>query len=179
MAAFGITGPVDSPVISIKIENLAEVQRELRNLPGDISHRILGQVVLQGARILRDETVSQAPVGLTGRLSDSITVRRAKPYEVAKDEEMARVIVSRSKKAFYAHLVEFGHVWVFRRRGRTYARGHWSGNPFMTRAWNAKKEEAANVMLRSLRTKVIRQANKIAARTGRAKLGKSFAPALR
>lgn len=177
-----IQGPVkggNTPSISVRLSNLDQVNAALRQLPGMISHKILEQIVLQGARILHQETVAQAPVGLTGRLSDSITVRKGKAWETSQGGALARVIVSRSKKVFYAHLVEFGHIWVVRRRGRTIASGHWSGNPFMTRAFQKKSFEAQNVMLRSLRKKVIRQANKIAKTTGGSKLGKSFASGLR
>lgn len=169
-----------NPSVEIKVENLEALQSVMSGLAAEIQIKILRQIVLHGARIIKDQAIAEAPVGnypSGGRLRNSIVVRReTSADEAGMHQELARVIVARSKhKVFYAHLVEFGHIWVIKKQGRTVARGHWSGDPFLTRAWDKKKEEAAMTMIALLRKKIILFANKQRIGLGLAKLPRGFA----
>lgn len=176
---FSSSGPSGghNPSISIKLENLDKVNQLMRELPAAIRMKVLRQVVLSGARIFKDEVVRRAPVGRTGRLSDSITVRRGRASETGLREELARVLVARGKGkgGYYSHLVEFGHVIVVRRNRRTIYRGYYPGRPFMRPGFDAKKDEVMRVMLEQTRKKVIRQVNKLRKQKGLDRVPKGYA----
>lgn len=172
-AGFNIGGPsAGNNSITIHAVNLPQVIGAMEKLRLAIRQKMLMQVVRQGATILTAAVKAEAPI-TSGRLHDSIVKRRERNPRL--DEELWRVIVARNRrKVFYAHLVEFEHIWVRRRNGRTIARGHYSGNPFMTRAFNSKSDEVSDIMLRSLRKKVIRESNKISKSIGGGRLPRGF-----
>ena len=148
--------------ITLELGGVKTLINDFNKFPSDIKTKLLKDIVLFGAKILRDEVKEKAPVGLTGRLKDAIVARRAK-VDSLFFEEQARVLVSRKKKAdvFYGHLVEFGHAVIGKRGGKTIFQSHEPPQPFMEPAFRASHPRITREMLAKLKKGMILQAKKI------------------
>jgi hypothetical protein len=140
--------------------SIAQMDVEFKKLGAVIRNKLLKQTVLLGARVFRKAALREAPRRVVPRLWGSLVVKKMKHSEVSLYEEGARLIVARKKhNVFYAHLVEFGHMWVIKRNGKVIAQGYKAPDNFMERAWDSSKQDASRLMLRSLRSKIVRYTN--------------------
>jgi HK97 gp10 family phage protein len=87
---------------TVKITGLAELHKALQELPAKIERNVLRGGLRAGANVIREEARNRAPVK-SGALRDSIRVSVR-----AKRGEVTATIKAGGKKAWYAHLVEYG-----------------------------------------------------------------------
>lgn len=91
----------------IKIEGLAELHKLLQELPAKIEANALRGGMRAGAKVIEAEAKRLAPVGrdpeTAGDMRDSIRVSVR-----SRNGKVEATIKAGGKKAWYAHLVEFG-----------------------------------------------------------------------
>ena len=158
-------------VIQLDPASIVQIQQKMKLLTSAVRMKILKQIVLQGARIMKEQAIKEAPVD-RARLYQSIIAKRGTATEGGFHGELARVIVSRSKlKVFHAHLVEYGHITILRggKTGKPVP-----PNPFMMRAFDKTKDQVIKTMIRKLRKKVVTEVNAL----GGKRLPHSFASGL-
>ncbi|MCA9312661.1 MAG: HK97 gp10 family phage protein [Phycisphaerales bacterium] len=145
--------------IKMELRGLEQVERRLEALPGKVRRKGVSKALREGAKPMAAAAKAGAPRRF-GFLQKSIGVRiktrastgearaivgprprsvysRTSGKKVKRGERDSGVEIPRK----YAHLVEFG----FTSRGRKVA-----ANPFITRAFNAKKGEAVTITQRYL-----------------------------
>ena len=131
-------------MIETQITGLQDALRSLRDLPQRVQEDTLKRAVSAGAEVVRAEAALRAPVYRgtwsckdhppAGTLKASI-YKAAIPEECTATREVWKVDVR--KRAYYAHMVEFGTVKM-------------GARPFMRPAFDSKREEVVEVM----RTKI-------------------------
>jgi HK97 gp10 family phage protein len=148
-----------SKKISQKIEGLRELGGALKELSSDVSKRIIYSATLKASQVIAKRASQLAPVsdkphkvgknGPTvqpGNLSKNIVTKRRKQI---KNGLAAYEVVWKSKKKsdpFYGLFAEFGTTSQ-------------AAKPFMRPAFDQTKDEALNVMIKTL-SKRIERANK-------------------
>lgn len=152
-----------APVIMLRPVNLPEVMAQIERLPAEMGRKVLDRVTIGGARFMKPKVLQATPVGITGRLANSIGIKRESSLRTPAGESLARVIARRGKRkgGYYSHLVEFGHVVVVRRNRKTIYRGYYPGKPFMRTAFEANKKLALALMQETARKAAITAANRI------------------
>lgn len=169
--------------ITVKVEGLSELKAALEELPKAVGNNVLRQVLLDRAQPIADLAKAKAPVGRTGRLRDSIMVQslgsggsgkaafaaamsggasRAEAGKAAHAANSAAgnsamVAIGPSRKAFYAHLVEFGSIHNPVPR------------PFMRPAWDSAKGSILNNLASELWAEIKKAADKLARKASKAK----------
>lgn len=122
-----------------EITGLGELTRRLRELPQQVQEKTLKAAVSAGAEVIRAEAQLRAPrfVGKVGKRHPPPGTLKASIYKAALPEECTATRevwkVDVRRKAYYAHMVEFGTVKM-------------SARPFMRPAFDAKKGEAVEAM---------------------------------
>jgi len=125
--------------MTTQVTGLSELMRNLRQLPAKVQSKALRNAVSAGAEVIRAEAELRAP-RYTGKVGKDhpppgtlkkAVYKAAMPDESTADREVWQVNVRR--KAYYAHMVEFGTVKM-------------PARPFMRPAWDAKAGEALAVM---------------------------------
>lgn len=130
-------------MMQTEITGLGEAVRRLRELPQALQEDALKRAVSAAAEVIRAEAELRAPryVGKVGRNHPPPGTLKASIYKAAIPEECTATRevwkVDVRRRAYYAHMVEFGTVKMGKR-------------PFMRPAFDAKQEDAAKVM----RTKI-------------------------
>lgn len=118
---------------TISVNELAKLNKQLEDLPRDISRKILTGALRKAARPIAKECRATAPVGPTGNLRNSFKVRVIPARILRRRFKVAGVyITSRASHAPHAHLVEKGTGPRYTRSGRY--TGIMPANPFMARA---------------------------------------------
>ena len=133
---------------SIDVRGIPEVQQALRELSAPASRKALQKASTAGAKVLKPYVKAEAPRGKTGKLIRSISSRQA------RKERPAAVVVARPKVAYYRHWVIRGtapHMIRFptqkaagvpKAQGNIAHPGIRRGNDFMTRGFNAGRDNA-------------------------------------
>lgn len=155
-------------IATVKIQGLKELQSELRKFPARMRDRVLQSSMNKAVKVVRDEAIQNAPRGRRdyfrkstryrpGSLKKSIKSRAFfdGPYSIAAS------VYARNKDAYYAHMVEFGHKRVIVSGRRKIDKGYQAPNPFMTRAYDSKKEEVIKIFSQEARKKARRMFKKI------------------
>lgn len=155
----------------VEVIGLDEVQRDLRALQEKMTKKYLVKYIRPGANIISKEVKAQSPVR-TGTLRQSITLRVGKGKDTDPYAKISTYFkknyVARGKKVypFYVKFVHDGTVTHTgkrkHRKPRLYSRSEeraWlrqrmaegrvriKSNPFIHRAFDAKADEAAKVIL--------------------------------
>lgn len=157
------------------VKGLDGLLEELKGLPGNIEANALRASVLEAAHLMSGVVAQEAPIsspedaqrrggrfkGLApGYLKQSFHAKKVRP----KKGEVAAGV----KGAFYAKMVEFGHLLKSHgKNGRTI--GHVPANNFIRRAFEKNKEWAMDVMRRSVVAEIKKRIAK--AKAKEAKLG--------
>lgn len=146
----------------IKIEGLEQLVKNLRQLPKELQGKPLQQAVGRASRVVRDEAKKRAPQGSyanrsenapePGRLHENIVSAKRKSQGGA-DMEYLVMVRTRGKKdsrknAWYWHFLEFGT-------------SKQPAQPFLRPAFEAKKSEALQEMVKYLRKGIERAAKKL------------------
>ena len=122
---------------------LQDALRSLRDLPQRVQEDTLKRAVSAGAEVVRAEAALRAPrySGKVGKDHPPAGTLKASIYKAAIPEECTATRetwkVDVRKRAYYAHMVEFGTVKM-------------AARPFMRPAFDAKQAEVVEVM----RTKI-------------------------
>ncbi len=104
-------------------------------------------VLLDGAVVIGQTAINNAPTGPTGNLKRGIvakTLQRRDPNQPAP-----AIVAVDYRIAPHAHLVEFGHFITHKRRGA--ATGWVPPHPFFRPAWDAQGETVKNTITESLK----------------------------
>ncbi len=86
----------------LNVKGLAELDKLLKELPAKIEGNIMRGAMRAGARVFEDRAKQMVPVK-SGQLRDSIKVSTR-----SKRGRVSATVTAGGKKAFYAHMVEFG-----------------------------------------------------------------------
>lgn len=138
--------------MTVRAKGIEEIRNRLNMLPREVAGEHLREVALEGAEVIRAEAEKNARERkVTGTLASDIHA------EIAKESIGVRVVVhiGPGKKGWYGRLVEMGHAIV---RGRRKADkkiiGYAPPHPWLRPAFDAKKREAQEVMIRSFRRRL-------------------------
>lgn len=148
----------------VRVKGMAEVQAMLRQLPQAVRGDALREAALEGAEVIRAQAEQNAlRHKRTGTLAGDIHA------EIAKESLGDRVVVhiGPGEKGWYGRLLETGHAIV--RGGRLRSKrnpgqvvGHAPPYPWLRPALDARRREAAERVMRSLRQRM----DRILRRTG-------------
>lgn len=152
----------------VQIEGLQELAAALRELPEKIARNGLRAAVYAGAKVIRDEAKTLAPVSTgpvsqghppPGTLARSIVMKQI-PEQSGMSNQVFAVTVRHGKKyqkqgkkgdksqdAFYWRFVEFGTAKM-------------AAKPFLRPAFEGKKQEAAEAIKQKLAERIEEEASK-------------------
>lgn len=159
----------------IEISGLADLQKMLDSLPGKIEGNLMRGALRAGTKVMADEAKARVPV-LHSDLKKSIRVSfksRSKKFGWVRMH-----LIAGNKKAWYAHLIEFGTASFYEGSGRTVGAPYeikpktkkslfFGGvarekvvhpgikpQPFMRRTFDTKQGEAVQTMADYLRRRI-------------------------
>lgn len=127
--------------VEIDPKTMEEVSRKIKSLVSALEGKDVEDVLLAGARIIRDEAKALAPKGDTGRLKRSIKAKRGKRR--GKLFSVAFCAVD-FKIAPHAPFVEYGTGPRKLKSGKSV--GQMPATPFFRPAIDTKKGEVAQVV---------------------------------
>jgi len=140
--------------MTTQVTGLSELLQNLRTLPGKVQAKALQRAVGAGAEVIRAEAELRAPVhtGKIGKAHPPAGTLKKSVYKARLLDECTATRetwqVNVRKKAYYAHMVEFGTVKMAPR-------------PFMRPAWDSKKDDALDA-IRTKLSEAVRSALKVA-----------------
>lgn len=136
--------------VKLSISGVEEIDRVLRGLPLQVSHKILGQAHAEAAKPIIPAAQSKIK-DKTGNLRASIGTEK---IALKKATAVGMVYVGprrkRGYKGFHGHLVEFGHKTnkkdsaFLKRKRNTPAKEFVKPYPFMEPAFHSTKNEVTN-----------------------------------
>ena len=151
----------------VNVSGLADIQRMLDTLPAKIEANVMRGALRAGSNVIRDEAKRLAPVkGGALRASIRVSLR-------LKAGRIAAQIKAGDKRAWYAHLVEFGTArhWIKpKNRKSLFFSGlareivdHPGGRPvpFMRQAFDAKATAALDAVAEYARTRLPKELRKV------------------
>lgn len=97
----------------VYIGGLAELQKAMQELPAKIEQNMLRGAMRAGGKVIVEEAKTLAPVD-DGDLKNSIRISTKSRNGIVKAEVKAG-----DKKAYYAHMIEFGTASYYAGTGRT------------------------------------------------------------
>ncbi len=163
-------------MVSIHVEGLEALRRNLRQLPLDVQANVLSKAVEAGAVVIRDDAKPRVPLlriadarrirGLLQRMvlatrgvrRDSeaaafVTVKRLSKGAVAKFKKASgKGAASNPNDPWYWRFIEFGTSKA-------------AAQPYLRPAFESKKEAAVEAIKKELAAGVIREADKLAVKT--------------
>lgn len=153
-------------VSELHVSGLSELDRLLKELPAKIEGNIMRGAVRAGAKVMEARAKELVPVD-DGDLRDSIKVSTK-----SKRGRVSATVRAGGKKAFYAHMVEFGTARHFikpRKRKSLFFAGlarevvdhpGASPKPFMRPALDSGQAEAVNAAADYIRKRLAKEAAK-------------------
>lgn len=129
--------------MTIKIDGLKELRRELRKLPGNVQRRVIQSATRAGAVIIRDEARRRAPKD-RGILEKSIIIKKSR----RSSNSSIVFSIGPSKKAYYGYFVELGTRFQ-------------SPQPFLVPALVENEGAIIKQMANRMRRGVIREVRKL------------------
>lgn len=150
----------------LNVKGLAELNKLLKELPAKVEGNILRGAMRAGAKVFEDRAKQMVPVK-SGQLRDSIKVSTR-----SKRGRVSATVTAGGKKAFYAHMVEFGTVRHFikpKNRKSLFFAGMAkevvdhpgaSPKPFMRPALDGGQAEAVNAAADYIRKRLAKEAAK-------------------
>jgi len=113
----------------IQISGLAELKKAMQELPGKIEGKIAAEAMRAGLKLIGEAAKSYVPVN-SGALRDSIKVKiqgKSKKFGWVRMH-----LTAGDKKAYYAHMVEYGTASYYTGQGETV------GQPYTIKAKKSK-----------------------------------------
>lgn len=153
-------------VSELHVSGLAELDKLLKELPAKIEGNIMRGAMRAGAKVFADRAKELVPVK-SGQLRDSIKVSTR-----SRRGRVSATVRAGGKKAFYAHMVEFGTARHFikpRKRKSLFFAGlarevvdhpGASPKPFMRPALDGGQVEAVNAAADYIRKRLAKEAAK-------------------
>ena len=153
-------------VSELHVSGLSELDKLLKELPAKIEGNIMRGAMRAGAKVFADRAKQMVPVK-SGQLRDSIKVSTR-----SKRGRVSATVRAGGKKAFYAHMVEFGtarHLIKPRKRKSLFFAGiarevvdhpGASPKPFMRPALDGGQVEAVNAAANYIRKRLAKEAAK-------------------
>lgn len=153
-------------VSELHVSGLSELDKLLKELPAKIEGNIMRGAMRAGAKVFADRAKQMVPVK-SGQLRDSIKVSTR-----SKRGRVSATVRAGGKKAFYAHMVEFGTARHFikpRKRKSLFFAGiarevvdhpGASPKPFMRPALDGGQVEAVNAAADYIRKRLAKEAAK-------------------
>ena len=138
---------------SARLVGAEAMARVLREMPKEVSDKVVASAVRAGAAVVRKEAVSRVPVR-TGNLKKSIRALRTR-----KTEHDATYLVGPAGRGFYGLFLEFG---ASRRAKR----------PWLRPAFEATADRALGAIGKTLGAKIELAAKKLAGRVRDSGLGR-------
>ncbi len=150
----------------LHVSGLSELDRLLKELPAKIEGNIMRGAVRAGAKVMETRAKELVPVD-DGDLRDSIKVSTK-----SKRGQVSATVRAGGKKAFYAHMVEFGTARHFikpRKRKSLFFAGMarevvdhpgTSPKPFMRPALDNSQREAVDAAAAYIRARLAKEAAK-------------------
>ena len=150
----------------LHVSGLSELDKLLKELPAKIEGNIMRGAMRAGAKVFADRAKQMVPVK-SGQLRDSIKVSTR-----SKRGRVSATVRAGGKKAFYAHMVEFGtarHLIKPRKRKSLFFAGiarevvdhpGASPKPFMRPALDGGQVEAVNAAADYIRKRLAKEAAK-------------------
>jgi len=145
---------------NVNVSGLKELNRTLEQLPRKLQDQAVKNAMAAGARKIRDEAKNLVPVR-TGTLKENIVVSRTVKKGGKRRSLKGSVVIGIKDEArFYAHLIEFGTSQT-------------SAQPFLRPAFDAKHDEALQVIGKKIGDQVEKKARKLSGMSS-AKQRKAF-----
>lgn len=146
---------------NIEVFGIASLERDLRGIANKMNKKDIAKILRPGAQLFQKEIRSQAPVR-TGTLQKAVRVRvargRASDPTATVETYFAKTYVAPKSgklvKPYYAWFVHNGTVTSkgrrVHRKGASVGARRIRPNPFVARAFEAKVDEAARVILEKI-----------------------------
>lgn len=150
----------------LNVKGLAELDKLLKELPAKVEGNIMRGAMRAGAKVFEDRAKQMVPVK-SGQLRDSIKVSTR-----SKRGRVSATVTAGGKKAFYAHMVEFGTARHFikpKSRKSLFFAGMAkevvdhpgaTAKPFMRPALDGGQAEAVNAAADYIRKRLAKEAAK-------------------
>ena len=116
-------------MLEIQIDGLAELKRQLDQLPAKIEGNVMRGALRAGARVMENDARARVPVK-SGALQKSIRIRFARRSQ--RYGWLRMHVVAGDKTAWYAHMIEYGTASYYAGTGQTV------GGPYEIRPANAQ-----------------------------------------
>jgi HK97 gp10 family phage protein len=128
-----------APALKVSLFGDREIAQKFKTLPTKVANKVLRQALRPAAKIVLEQAKKEVPV-VTGALKKSLKVRAGK-----RRKGSVKVLVQTAEgffkgKTYYGGFVHFGHRIGSRRLGDS--RKLVPPNPFVSRAFEAKSNEA-------------------------------------
>jgi HK97 gp10 family phage protein len=152
-----------------------ELEEALAQLPKSMSKTVMRNACKKAAIPIRDEAVATVPMGPRGNLAKSIKVstKLKKSQQRWQNRDRSRVEVYVGSDAPHAHLVEWGTQERFQKKRSNKSVGDMPSNPWFTRAFDATKGKALEIMLREISNELVKAAKRLATKAEKRTLGKA------
>lgn len=159
---------------NFRIEGLEELDRMLRQLPKTIARSTLRKALEKAAIPIRDEAKREAEtISTYSDFAESILIRSRLKANQRRRRRPGKDVVEIyvGSTAPHAHLIEFGTQERYRKKsgGGT---GVMPANPFLTRAWEAKRKEALDRLTETLGQELEKAAARLRKRAEKGTLSK-------
>jgi len=153
-------------VSELHVSGLSELDKLLKELPAKVERNIMRGAMRAGAKVFADRAKQMVPVR-SGQLRGSIKVSTR-----SKRGRVSATVRAGGKKAFYAHMVEFGTARHFikpRKRKSLFFAGlarevvdhpGSTPKPFMRPALDGGQAEAVNAVADYIRKRLAKEAAK-------------------
>jgi len=131
----------------------------LRDLPKAMEKTVLRGALRKAAQPILAAAKENVPAGATGNLSDSLKIGTRLKKSQRRYRHRDVVIVFIGSSAPHAHLIEFGTQERYRKRGGS--TGSMPAYPFLTKAWDAQKRAALDILVVEIRKKLLSAAKRL------------------
>ena len=158
-----------APAVVISLEGLDDVARALAKLPYNTEKKVLAKAMIDSHQPMLKEAIRRAPRGMPRRHPNSTPLHQAlviKLWRTVRGLVWVKLGVDYTKNRV-GHLVEWGHVkWRggSRRKGMGHGGGRVAGTRFMTKSYDATKQDTVKDAERWIALGIELEAAKLATR---------------
>lgn len=138
----------------VQVKGLKELALALEQLPNNVQNNVMRGALRAGARVMADEAKATATfIDRSGLLRKTIQVTASLKYGVIKAHVTAGKREVGKRRAFYAHMVEFGTAaHRIGKRGGTHPGA--KAKPFMRPTMDRKSEAAVAAVREYIRARL-------------------------